>query len=1148
LVRKLISHKLLRLTPILLFAVFILIFFRFVPTVSSRTAHLEHDLDQQFVEYELLQLDAATASQQVRDTGRLSLASSDMSFDLELVPHDLRTPGYRAEEFGGDGLGHPIDVGPVRTFKGRARGSRGGKPLPQTGEARFTIDDERIEGLIITPTEHYFVEPARRFSKAATKSEYVIYKEADVVSGLTSECGVTLSEQVNKRAEAMRLQNTQAMTQSLSESNQVDQPALLGIFDTQSKSTGGPTTAALGCSVEPISSGQQLNRTLGTGCVFPQGQLTDTFSFSAIAGQQVSITMSSTAFDTYLHLWVDQPSGLTFVTQNDNGAGGTDARIPAGSGRLTLSATSTYYIYASSALPNQTGNYTISLSLINPPPVNDNFSDVLVLSGTSGNVSGKNLNATKESGEPRHANNDGGASVWYRWQATTNGTAIFNTVGSDFDTLLAVYTGESVGSLTTIARNNDFNGQPQSRVSFAATQGTTYYIAVDGFNGTTGNIQLNWNPPPNDDFANAQLISGTFGTVLGSNAGASREANEPTHGGNVGGASVWYRWIAPSNGTVSFTTKASQIEPLLAAYTGSKISSLTTPSGSNSSSATISFPVSAGTTYYIALDGFKQSNGFIRNGNITLSWLLTTPVQPPPPSPPNDNFANAQSLSGSTGQVTGTNVSASREEGEPGGGTTSIWYRWQAPGVGTARFTTSGSSFDTLLSVYTGSNVNALTAIASNDDDPNAGIQSTVTFSGKPGTIYYIAIDGYQGATGSIILNWTFPPVPANDSFANAETISGIAGTVSGTNAGASKETGEPNHAGFLGGASVWYRWQAPVDATATFDTGGSDFDTLLSIYRGSNFSSFIEVARNDDALGIQSSATFIVTAGTDYYIAVDGYKAAIGNIKLNWTLSTATPTPTPTPSPTPTPVATPTPPFLSLQVATEADFEYVQSKGGSAAVAQEILSIMNQVEGLYESQLGLTLKVSYQSTWNTVNQPYTATNPSALLGELANHWNLNRGSVARDIVHMWTAKDLENATIGTAYLEALCRFTGNGRAAYGLSKSVSGVQQIAITAHEIGHNLGASHPNQQVPQPMGCDNTVMSSSVSTNPQLNFCPYSANEITNYLAGSINCLSGDTSHLNFAVPKSIPVGAMSAATVGDFNNDGKQDLAARSLSA
>src|SRR3989441_4232860 len=235
--------------------------------------------------------------------------------------------------------------------------------------------------------------------------------------------------------------------------------------------------------------------------------------------------------------------------------------------------------------------------------------------------------------------------------------------------------------------------------------------------------------------------------------------------------------------------------------------------------------------------------------------------------------------------------------------------------------------------------------------------------------------------------------------------------------------------------------------------------------------------------------------------------------------------------------------PLQELRIATEADNEYVVSKGGAAAADQAILGLMNQVEGLYEIELGLTIKVVYQSAWSTTNDPYSSTNPSALLGELTDYWNSNRGSVARDVVHMWTGKDLDNATIGTAYLEALCRFAGNGRAAYGLSKGVTGAQQIAITAHEIGHNLGATHPNQQVPPVAECNNTVMTSSVSTNPQLNFCSYSRDEIARYLTANASCLSAGASQLSFAVEATYPVGlAPFSVLAADFNGDGKQDLA------
>ncbi len=129
-----------------------------------------------------------------------------------------------------------------------------------------------------------------------------------------------------------------------------------------------------------------------------------------------------------------------------------------------------------------------------PPPANDNFSDAFEVAGASGTVAGTTSNATKEVGEPAHASNGGGHSVWYRWTAPSTGSATFDTVGSSFDTTLAAYTGDSVGALTALAGNDDIqNGVIRaSRINFNATAGTTYRIAVDGWNGDFGNVTLNW--------------------------------------------------------------------------------------------------------------------------------------------------------------------------------------------------------------------------------------------------------------------------------------------------------------------------------------------------------------------------------------------------------------------------------------------------------------------------------------------------------------------------------------------------------------------------------------------------------------------------------------------------------------------------------
>ncbi len=125
-----------------------------------------------------------------------------------------------------------------------------------------------------------------------------------------------------------------------------------------------------------------------------------------------------------------------------------------------------------------------------PPPPNDQFANRTALSG-SVTVGGTNISATGEGGEPDHAlvslpfN-----SVWWSWSSPVPGQLTVSTLGSDFDTTLAVYVGGVVSSLTEVASNDDFSGLT-SRVSFRVTPGTAYAIAVDGFESLQGYINLN---------------------------------------------------------------------------------------------------------------------------------------------------------------------------------------------------------------------------------------------------------------------------------------------------------------------------------------------------------------------------------------------------------------------------------------------------------------------------------------------------------------------------------------------------------------------------------------------------------------------------------------------------------------------------------
>ncbi len=121
-----------------------------------------------------------------------------------------------------------------------------------------------------------------------------------------------------------------------------------------------------------------------------------------------------------------------------------------------------------------------AVQLTNPPP-NDNFSNATVIHGFPLTVTGSNVGATKEPGEPHHADNSGGRSVWWSWMAPISTQVTVTTAGSSFDTLLGVYTGDAVSNLTPVASDNDSGNNASSLVRFAAVAGTMYHLAVDGY-------------------------------------------------------------------------------------------------------------------------------------------------------------------------------------------------------------------------------------------------------------------------------------------------------------------------------------------------------------------------------------------------------------------------------------------------------------------------------------------------------------------------------------------------------------------------------------------------------------------------------------------------------------------------------------------
>ena len=224
---------------------------------------------------------------------------------------------------------------------------------------------------------------------------------------------------------------------------------------------------------------------------------------------------------------------------------------------------------------------------------------------------------------------------------------------------------------------------------------------------------------------------------------------------------------------------------------------------------------------------------------------------------------------------------------------------------------------------------------------------------------------------------------------------------------------------------------------------------------------------------------------------------------------------------------ATDTATTYTVQVATEADYEYVLYWGGSASTAnREIRSILNQVEGVYESELKLKLEIVYQHAWTRSNDPYSGTDGDQLLEQFSEYWNANFSSEDYDLAHLWTGRetlmsedeDGEEIRIGgLAWTGTVCYYRPWS---YGLSKRYTQTYKFAVAAHEIGHNFDAIHPNEEEPPITSCDGNIMWSGESRGEFLTFCQFSRNRIRRHVSDYNSCLEAETQTITVNPPSNL----------------------------
>ncbi len=478
-------------------------------------------------------------------------------------------------------------------------------------------------------------------------------------------------------------------------------------------------------------------------------------------------------------------------------------------------------------------------------------------------------------------------SVWYGFTAPGNGTLTANTFGSNYDTILAAYTG-SCGTLTPVAGacNDDTNGT-QSRISFTAIAGTTYYFLISAYSNNGGTLVF-------------QL---TF------------QASGPT-----------------ATPTSTFTPR-----PPTATFTQTPTSTATFTLGPPTPTFTQGPPTATFTntrTFTPAPPTPTRPAGLSNDACANAIVISAAP------------YSGTVSTSSATLDASDPAVGCGN-----GSRAKSVWYSFTAPSNGTLTANTFGSNYDTILAAYTGScGAFTAVAGACNDDSTGtqSRISFTATggrtyhflvsaYSNNGGTLVFQLTFQGTGPTATPTSTFTpqppmatftqtptatetftpgpptptftagpptatftvtptvtpVPPTPtspaglSNDACGNAMVIASTPYSSTITTSSATADGADPapscgNHSRYR---SVWYRFTAPASGTLTANTFGSNYDTILAAFMGScGALTPVAGACNDDSSGLQSRVSFQATAGMTSYFLVTAYTGNGGRLVFSLT------------------------------------------------------------------------------------------------------------------------------------------------------------------------------------------------------------------------------------------------------------------------
>jgi hypothetical protein len=359
---------------------------------------------------------------------------------------------------------------------------------------------------------------------------------------------------------------------------------------------------------------------------------------------------------------------------------------------------------------------------------------------------------------------------------------LYNTNGGWVETTINYSNAPALGNILGSSGAFSANNWTQVDITSLVTSSGTYNVAMattnntaESFSSSNGSnppkviLRVAGIPPDNDDFANNFTISSLPYTNTQTNESATLENSEQS-GDCEGSANirntVWYKYTATADQQIGFSVTGSSIVKGISVWTGSALGSLTqvgcaTPATTASSVVN----TSNGADYYIRVG---TSNG-VTDNNLTLQVGVT---------PANDDFASAMVINTGFAPFSDAQdvIGASLQPGDPaatcgGAAFRTVWYKYISLGQNVLTLNTMGSSYDTVLSVWTGNGLGALTQAGCNDNT-GALKTSALTVNTMPDVTYFIRVSSKGGSLSNLTFNMSAASAAGVSPLRNYFTIS----------------------------------------------------------------------------------------------------------------------------------------------------------------------------------------------------------------------------------------------------------------------------------------------------------------------------------------------------------------------------------------